>query len=442
MRKLLVALCLIFVFMLSGCSFLSLDGSQIMCPPKATGEKAEIQKLIDKNATNEYTLKYPKNGSYRSSILMCNLDSDEEEEAIAFYSDKDGELIHVLFVEHKNTTYSIIEDISLQASFIDRMEFCDLNGDGTNEILIGYGLATAPHNTLSIFTYDGELKSEENTYSYSNFVTGDFNNDKQDDVLLVSLYSSNTEAKAQLMVHKNGALRVLASTEIDPDVKQLANIQYGQISQDVYGAVLDGINSVPEYTTQVIIYESESDRLVNPLYSESGYALTYRATKICSLDYNDDKIIDIPLSKIMAYNSSEDDKLVSRQLNWSNLSLNPDTDTYTLSTYESTILCGQDGYLLTMPEKWYGNTVTARYHSNKRELTVYVCLYNAGDPIYTDELLTIKAYSDEEFDPENTNFIEFERHGATVYTYSVSNTDNYLSISGDDISSLFTPISI
>lgn len=439
MKKLLVALCMILVFMLSGCSFMSLENSQIMCPPKATGSQAEIQKLIDKNAVNEYTLKYPKNGLYRSSIVMYNIDTDDEEEAIAFYSDKEGDHIHVLFIEYKDSKYSVVDSHKLDTSSIDRLDFSDLDGDGKCEILLGYEVTTSPHNTLCIMTYiNDKIKLNDATYTYTNFVTGDFNNDKQDDVLLVSLNSGNTDAKALLMAYKNGELKELASTELDADIKQLANIQYGQISQGTYGAVLDGVNSISDYTTQIILYDTVSETLLNPLYNYNGYALTHRANQIHSLDYNDDKLIDIPLCSLMMHNSTENTDFVSRQIDWANL----DTATYTLNTTESAIFCGQDGYLLNMPDKWDNDTVTARYRSDKRELTVYVCLYNAGDPVYTDELLTIKAYSDDEFDEESTGFIEFERHGATVYTYSVSNTDDYLSISGDEISSLFTPISI
>jgi protein involved in sex pheromone biosynthesis len=51
MKKLLAVICTMSVLFLSGCSMMSLDGSDIMCPPKATGSNAVIQKLIDKQTS-------------------------------------------------------------------------------------------------------------------------------------------------------------------------------------------------------------------------------------------------------------------------------------------------------------------------------------------------------------------------------------------------------
>ena len=69
MKNFKAILAVMLTLVLSGCTAFSFDGSAIMCPPKATGSKAEIQKLIDKQTKGDYTLKYPKNGTNRSSIV-------------------------------------------------------------------------------------------------------------------------------------------------------------------------------------------------------------------------------------------------------------------------------------------------------------------------------------------------------------------------------------
>ena len=40
------------------------------------GDEAEIEKLISKTAGSNYTLKYPKSGSYRSAISMNDLNGN------------------------------------------------------------------------------------------------------------------------------------------------------------------------------------------------------------------------------------------------------------------------------------------------------------------------------------------------------------------------------
>lgn len=433
MRKLKIALALILTLLLSGCTAFSFDGSDIMCPPKATGNKAQIQKLIDKQTKGDYTLKYPKNGNNRSSIVMQDLDSDTEEEAVAFYADDDNATIHALFVECEKGDYSIISDVVLEASNIDRVDFADLNGDKTYEVLIGCSTATSSQNTLSVYDYDETITKLDVTTTYSSLVTGDFNYDKADDVLLISLYSSDISAHAKMLSYTKGSLTEIGSTEIDSDLTSLASAQYGQVSYGVYGAVIDGITSTGDYTTEVILFDSSRPALLNPLYTYSGYSSTRRSIQICSTDFDKDELIDIPVCSLMPYSENEDIDTVSRCVDWSNF----DTTSYTLKSNVSAILCPKDGYSLTMPEKWNG-VVTARYNEKQRETTVSAFKYVGNTFKLTDGIISIKAYFDEDFDKNNTGYIEFLRSGSTVYAYSIGKADNYLSISGDELKTLFT----
>lgn len=434
MKKLKVALAIVLVFLLSGCSVLSFEGSDIMCPPKATGSKAQIQKLIDNQTKGDYTLKYPKNGSNRSSIVTQDIDSDEDEEAIAFYSDKNGENIHALFVESENGNYRVLSDVVLEASNIDRVDFADINGDKVSEILIGYSISTSSLNTLNVYTYNDEITPLDYSYTYSSLVAGDFNSDKKDDILLISLYSGDVAAQAKLLIgNKNGSLSEIGTAELDSDIKSLALAQYSQISYGTYGAVIDGISSAGDYTTQVVFFNPSTPALLNPLYTYSGYSSTRRTTQVCSTDFDKDELVDIPVCSLMAHSDSEDENTVSRQISWSNF----DIESYTLKTAEKAIICPKDGYVFTMPDKWK-DLVTARYNEKERTTTVYMYEYSQNAVKLLDKIVTIKAYLDEDFDKDSSGFTEFLRAGSTVYAYSIGTADNYLSVSGEEISSHFS----
>ncbi len=433
MRKLKIALALMLTLLLAGCSAFSFDGSDIMCPPKATGNKAQIQKLIDKQTKGDYTLKYPKNGANRSSIVMQDIDNDSEEEAVAFYADDDNSVIHALFVESEDGDFSIISDIVLEANNIDRIDFADLNGDKTYEILIGCSSSTSSKNTLCVYDYNETITQLDVTTTYSSLVTGDFNFDKADDILLISLFSNDISAHAKLLIHTKGSLTEISTAELDSDITSLACVQYGQISYGVYGAVIDGITSTGDYTTQVVLFDSSRPALLNPLYTYSGYNSTRRSIQICSTDFDKDELIDVPVCSLMPYSENEDISTVSRKVDWSNF----DTTSYTLKTNVSSILCPKDGYSLTMPEKWNG-VVTARYNEKSRETTVSGYKYVGNTFKLTDGIISIKAYSDEDFDKNSSGYIEFLRSGSTVYAYALGKADNYLSITGDELKTLFT----
>lgn len=435
MKKIsIIALILALVVMMSGCTIFSNDSKDLMSPPKAYGEKADIQKLLDEQVSGAYTLKYPKNGLYRSSIVTEDIDNDEEEEAVIFYSLKDSEEIYILFVECKNHEYSVVDEVKCDGNSIDRIDFADIDGNKTLEILIGYGHATTSQNTLNIYALGEEINKLDVSYSYSSLITGDFNSDKKDDVLLLSLFSGDIAAQAKLLIfNNNSGMSEIGTTELDSDITQFAKIQYGQINFGTYGAIVDGVTTAGDYTTQVIYYDNSSASLLNPLYIYSGYDSTRRSTQILSYDFDKDEAIDIPVCTLMMHSESEDTSTVSRQVNWS--VFNPSSLRLDICT--AAILCPQDGYALTMPNDWV-NTVSARYNPDERETTVYICDYVDYELVTTQKLLTIKAFSKSEFNSSNGEYIEILTSGATVYTYMIHSTDSYLSISGEQVDSLFS----
>jgi len=434
MKKLTAIILIIATMLLSGCSMLSLDSADIMCPPKATGNKADIQKILDKRTSGAYTLKYPKNGTHRSSIVTFDIDNDEDEEAIAFYSGDSETRIHALFMECKKNDYSVVEDIVFDANSIDRIDFCDVDSNGVYEVLVGYNSSSSSVNLLDIYTFGDKIKQLGSTYTYSSLVTGDMNNDKNDDILLLSHFSGDIPAQAKLVVYNyNGGLSEIGVTDLDPDITQFASISYGQLSFGSYGVVIDGISSTGDYTTQIVLYDLTQGMLTNPLYSYSGYSSTRRTTPICSSDFDKDELIDIPVCSIMPYNQTEDTEAVNRRIDWSNY----DPKTHTFNVVQFTLLCATDGYTLKLPQSW-NDTVTARYDKEKHETTVYAFTYDKNNLVLTDKLLTIKTFDIDEYDKQTSGYMEIMSTGSNTYAYLLGASDNYLSISGDEIKSLFS----
>lgn len=70
---------------MSGCNISDFSADNLLRPPKAVGDEAEIEQLIAQTADSGYTLKYPKNGKFRSAIIMTDLDGNESNEAVAFF---------------------------------------------------------------------------------------------------------------------------------------------------------------------------------------------------------------------------------------------------------------------------------------------------------------------------------------------------------------------
>ena len=131
-----------------GCSITDLGKEDLLRPPKTMGDEAEIEALISKTASNGYTLKYPKSGSYRSAIVMHDLNGDDVDEAIAFFREKDSAAgIHMLVMYEEDGEWKISDDFVTETTDVDCVDFADICEDDSLEILVGY--ATTPQTSTS-----------------------------------------------------------------------------------------------------------------------------------------------------------------------------------------------------------------------------------------------------------------------------------------------------
>ena len=74
MKKRILALIMaLSVAALSGCSASFTDGGNMMRPPRPTGDKAEIQNIIEEKAGSGFIFVYPQSYMIVLWILMLNI---------------------------------------------------------------------------------------------------------------------------------------------------------------------------------------------------------------------------------------------------------------------------------------------------------------------------------------------------------------------------------
>ena len=169
---------------LSGCNITDFSAENLLRPPKAVGDEAEIEQLIAKTADSGYTLKYPKNGKFRSAIIMTDLDGNDSNEAVAFFRNSDEtSSVHMLVMYSKDNSWEIASDNIFETTDIDSVDFADLTGNGKAEIIVNSTTYTPNVGKLSCYSYsEGKTTEVGSGQSCSSFVTGDFDNVRTDDL--------------------------------------------------------------------------------------------------------------------------------------------------------------------------------------------------------------------------------------------------------------------
>ncbi|MBE6737756.1 MAG: hypothetical protein IKB72_03400 [Ruminococcus sp.] len=437
-RILILAVALLITILLSGCDMVTFNVSELMTPPKATGEQADIQKLIEKEAGSGYTLKYPQNGTYRSSITTMDYDNDSVEEAVAFYIPAgEGQSIHLLVMDQKNGKWTTVGNFEGKSSIVDRLVFCDLDGDNKKEIAVGWSSFNPLVSDLSVYlvneTESIEITSEN---KYTDFLCGRFTGTDKEELLLLSLYTPDKPASASLISLNDtkNSLYSLGDTPIDATITSFRKIQCGNVFEGQFGAVVDGESkngNESVYSTQIIYYSSYFESLEK--VSFSGEEITnqaYRSYAVMSEDIDGDSIIEIPNTFKMNIDDAQTDAVPAALIHWCEYT---NLGTMKVEKLQATSLVL--GCRFTIPDNWQNN-YTAYVNYSTNEITFYEWKDNkTGDP-----LLVIKVFPTDIWNDETSakGYTELGRNDSSVYGFITFETNSSILPTNEEIIKAFS----
>ena len=426
----IIASVIITALLFSGCTSLSLGSSEILTPPKATGIRADVQRLIEDDAKGSYTLIYPTAGANKNGMFLHDINHDGIDEAFALYTAAD-KTPRILIAQQRQNAFQLYGCDDLYSSNVTELSFTDFDGNGEEELLISYGIGTS-HTALETFlTADGLVKSNVEE-GFLDYVTGDFDGNATIDLLLMTPREDDAHATAKLMAFGEEGFSEKSLCEIDSNVISYTGLRFGRISANLSGAAADGKLENGEHTTQLIYYDSAAKILVNPLYMNNHYKQNIRNSSVTCLDIDDDGILDVPLSAVMDHREDEDVSSVCNVARWNDY----DPEQMGLSFKQDAVLCEKLGFMLLFATEKL-KTITARYSADNA-VTLYRVSYKNSVPVLGGVLLTVYRYEKNSDDSSQEGQTLLDETDAYTYTYLLSEDS---SISRDDIKNSFMLLS-
>lgn len=430
-KILLPLIAAVLCFVLAGCSSVGLSVDTLMHPPKAVGDKADIQALIDKTAGEGYTLKYPQSGNFRSAITMHDIDSDGVDEAVAFYLPQgDIATVNMMVMDDIDNSWQVVGNFKSQSSAVDSLNFCDIDGDGFSEVIPTYKTYSPTINQLALFIYDGKAVREiPSEYTCTNLITGDFYDGGKDELMLLSLFSTEKEASALLLTlndDKSG-ISVLGTSPLDPDVASFAQLLTGEVFEAQQGLVIDGCTTQGEYNTQIIYYNKYFKSLERINFTENvSYNQARRTYAVMSEDINGDSVIEIPSVFKLKIEDDRTDVAPCAQIYWCQQT---EDGTVHLIAHEAVSFSYK--FSFDIPQSWDGK-FTAHTNHNENEVTFY-----SWDKDKTgDELLKIKI-TDKNSQEIPEGYTPLSENESRVYSYRIPENSNKMKLGADEIIGAF-----
>ena len=426
----ILAAVIVTALLLSGCASLGFGKSEILTPPKASGIRAEVQKLIETDAGGAYSLIYPTDGANKSGLFLHDVNNDGIEEAVALYTTADN-TSRVLIAQQRDDAFRLLGSADIYSADVSELSFIDFDGNGREELLLGFAIGIR-HAVLQTFLITDGVTTSNTEEGFVDYVTGDFDKDSSTDILLMMTPESASSAKARLLSLSEKGFSEKSSCEIDPAVISYTGLRFDKLNGDLYGAAADGKLGEGEYTTQLIYYDSAAKILVNPLYLNSNYKRTTRTSAVTCMDIDGDGAINIPLSSLMDHTKDEDTSTVCNVARWNDY----DPEQMGLSFKKDAVLCEKLNFMLLFGTDKL-KTVTARYSADNA-VTLYNISYKNSEPVLGKEQLTVYRYDKASYDSSLTAQAQLYETAEYTYTYILSEDSGF---SHDDIKDSFMLLS-
>lgn len=368
------ALCFAF----SGCTFFEMDAEALMKPPLMTEEQEQLNAALSEVIGESYVLRYPKTGEMNSAFIFRDLDGDGTEEALAFYSLIDestrinvlkkeeekwvsvyeaagfyGEIESVDFTYIDENNCAVVIKWSQEAGIYlynnERLEtvfkvpgegidIVDMDGNGFEEVVVFNGSLSGGTVVNIVHSTDGVIS-----------VTDD-----------ISIYAGYDDIYSK----KVGALYTVSFGENDEE-----NRYFYFLDSEIYEGVyltemiaLEG-NTAKRYLIADFIEseeeETEEEQQEIIVIAGKGYGkrgIFLRNTKAVCTDINDDGLIELPVEyrEDYAREASEDIYYIQYMR----------CDGMVVSSIETGIFSGENGYFLLVPEHWLDKVSVAKGDSD------------------------------------------------------------------------------
>ena len=432
----------VLAVLLSGCAMAGLDPQTLMRPPRSTGERVSIHQGLEEKTNNRLNLQYPRRGDYRSAILMHDLSADGSEEAVGLYQATDTET-GIVFMEGKNGKWKETGSFQNSASQVDKVCFGDVDRDGRDDVVVGWGNALNHTSSISIYS-DKNGKISELSYAqpYSEFEVSDFDGDGYDEIFTAVVSTPEQAAIARLLRVTDNMVETIGSAHLDTGVTKYVGVTAGKINEKQYGIVLDGAKSGGNYVTEILYWDQKDKLLQAPFFDAGTLSANYtlRSTDVVSKDINHDSLIEIPIvNPLPGYTAPAPDE-TCYVTSWHRY----DSESNTLVRAMSMVIDKGDGYWFLIPDMWRGK-ITDKLDRETRTLTFYEWLPGPGgkDGAVGQALLKIRAFSKKDWDggTASAGFYKLEEQNAVVYAVSILQPDNALSLRLNDIQNSFKLIS-
>lgn len=362
----MLSLCSCLLF--SSCSSDSLirPADSLLAPPLYYEEYSELVDSFNKNVEGEVSFCNPQKGDYRSAIIVEDIDSDGETEALIFYKNtSDSTVARMHYFDFVDGKWISDADFNGYGNGIESIEITDMDGDGPSELIIIW--SASANNIMSVYRTPanrGDYKEISNEVCLITEVV-DVDGDGKKDLFFIgqSNVSGSSQRTAKVMKLSGDSVVLMDEVRLDSNISSYTALKTEKASdEEPMRIYVDALKGEQQMITELVFWDSSKSELCAPFFDEETMTntATLRYEPIGCADINNDGTIDIPVqSRIFG----RGDSLLTIDTEDIYLTEWKDYGEAGFRVVENTLVNYSDGYLIKLDKSEINSTGIRNYRS-------------------------------------------------------------------------------
>ncbi len=408
---------------LSGC-MIAASPDELYSLPKLPDEFVELEDILASLVGKGYEYAAPTGGDNIQMVQIVDIDGDGTDEAVAFLrKSDDAKPMKIYVFKQYDGKYRVASVIEESAASIDQVDYCDINGNGILEIIVGWrmtntdGVGGRPEDNASertltrlVSAYNLERYNCQKVLEtgYNRYVLTDLDRNSIPELITIVGDGSGT-CSAVLYEWSTGGMQQVCTANLSVPPAMLDGVRTGGLTGGKEALFVTGVVDEQNRITDVLVLDQNI--LTNCVMDkQSGTSrLVYRNLSVQARDINDDGVLEIPIAYELPKVDGASDTYWG--LHWTAFS-NKGNPQVAETTYHDLT----DGWYLVLPESWKDVLMVTNVSSSRGERAVTFGVYR-GEKTEPLDILTIytETGDNREYKANKSNRFILARQTTAIY---------------------------
>ena len=292
-RIFLLVLVSLTALLFTGCAMRTVE--EMYALPKRSEEFNEMQSAID---TAMYGMTYasPQSGENQQTVQMADLDGDGTDEILVFAKGASEKPLQVLiFTQDEDGHVRTMETIGSNGLSFEQVEYVEFDDQPGCELVVGIRISDQVQRSVAVYSFENGDAELMLMNGYSKFVTCDLDRNGRSELMVLRPGEQETQLGMAVLYHfNNGQIERSVEMALSESPENIRRIMQGNLENDVPAVFV--ASAVDQYAIVTDVLTIKDGKLINIAVSDdiNTSVQTLRNYYVYAEDIDEDGVVEIP----------------------------------------------------------------------------------------------------------------------------------------------------